>query len=382
MSENPHFSSYNSITEAVIGFAQLARQEGWTAGVQETREALLAAALGMLDEQDAFRYALKAIFCTSKEESERFDELFTSFWGRRKGAVKSRTTYRNQSNIQRRSPGSLVWMGQGKNGEEEGREEGKNVSGANKVERLRQTDFSKVKEMDSELLEELALQLWKQMSLRLKRRLKASARRGRIDLRQTIRASIGYGGDPLDLRRRKRIPRRQRLAILLDVSGSMDKYSFFLLRFIWALRAHFEQVEAFLFSTNLVRITDYLDSKDLGRTLELLTARAHNWSSGTRIGECLQQFNEQYARQALSGSSTVIILSDGLDTGEPELLAAELARARRRARRLIWLNPLKGMKGYEPIARGMSAALPEIDVFNSAHNLNSLLELEKYLIHV
>lgn len=382
MSENPHFSSYNSITEAVIGFAQLARQEGWTAGVQETREALLAAALGMLDEQDAFRYALKAIFCTSKEESERFDELFTSFWGRRKGAVKSRTTYRNQSNIQRRSPGSLVWMGQGKNGEEEGREEGKNVSGANKMERLRQTDFSKVKEMDSELLEELALQLWKQMSLRLKRRLKASARRGRIDLRQTIRASIGYGGDPLDLRRRKRIPRRQRLAILLDVSGSMDKYSFFLLRFIWALRAHFEQVEAFLFSTNLVRITDYLDSKDLGRTLELLTARAHNWSSGTRIGECLQQFNEQYARQALSGSSTVIILSDGLDTGEPELLAAELARARQRARRLIWLNPLKGMKGYEPIARGMSAALPEIDVFNSAHNLNSLLELEKYLIHV
>lgn len=382
MSENPHFSSYNSITEAVIGFAQLARQEGWTAGVQETREALLAAALGMLDEQDAFRYALKAIFCTSKEESERFDELFTSFWGRRKGAVKSRTTYRNQSNIQRRSPGSLVWMGQGKSGEEEGREEGKNVSGANKMERLRQTDFSKVKEMDSELLEELALQLWKQMSLRLKRRLKASARRGRIDLRQTIRASIGYGGDPLDLRRRKRIPRRQRLAILLDVSGSMDKYSFFLLRFIWALRAHFEQVEAFLFSTNLVRITDYLDSKDLGRTLESLTARAHNWSSGTRIGECLQQFNEQYARQALSGSSTVIILSDGLDTGEPELLAAELARARQRARRLIWLNPLKGMKGYEPIARGMSAALPEIDVFNSAHNLNSLLELEKYLIHV
>lgn len=382
MSENLHFSSYNSITEAVIGFAQLARQEGWTAGVQETREALLAAALGMLDEQDAFRYALKAIFCTSKEESERFDELFTSFWGRRRGAVKSRTTYRNQSNIQRQSPGSLVWMGQGKSGEEEGREEGKNVSGANKVERLRQTDFSKVKEMDSELLEELALQLWKQMSLRLKRRLKASARRGRIDLRQTIRASIGYGGDPLDLRRRKRIPRRQRLAILLDVSGSMDKYSFFLLRFIWALRAHFEQVEAFLFSTNLVRITDYLDSKDLGHTLELLTARAHNWSSGTRIGECLQQFNEQYARQALSGSSTVIILSDGLDTGEPELLAAELARIRQRARRLIWLNPLKGMKGYEPIARGMSAALPEIDVFNSAHNLNSLLELEKYLIHV
>ena len=378
MSERPHVSSYASITEAVIGFAHLLRQEGWTVGVQETQDALVAASNGTLDKPDTFKYALKAIFCINKEESERFEPFFERFWGKRKGAVKSRITYKNQSNIQRKSPGSLVWMGQGKN-EEESREEGKNVSGANKIERLRQTDFSKVEEMDSELLEELALQLWKQMSLRMKRRLKASARQGKIDLRQTIRASIRFGGDPLDLRRRRRIPRRQRLAILLDVSGSMDKYSFFLLRFIWTLRAHFEQVEAFIFSTNLVRITDYLDSKDLGRTLALLTARAHNWSSGTKIGMCLQQFNEHYAKQVLSGSSTVIVLSDGLDTGEPELLAGELARIKQRTRRLIWLNPLKGMQGYEPIAKGMSAALPEIDVFNSAHNLNSLLELENYL---
>ncbi|MCO6489379.1 MAG: VWA domain-containing protein [Phaeodactylibacter sp.] len=379
MSDRPHASSYNSLTEAVIGFAHLARQEGWTVGVQETEDALTAASCGTLGGKNTFKYALKAIFCITREESERFEQLFERFWGGRKGAIQSKTTYRNQSNIQRRSPGSLVWMGQGQSKEEEQKDEGRNVSGANKVERLRRTDFSKVEEMDSDLLEELALELWKQMSLRLKRRLKASASQGRIDLRQTIRASISTGGDPLDLRRRKRIPRRQRLAILLDVSGSMDKYSFFLLRFIWALRAHFEQVEAFIFSTTLVRITDYLDSKDLGQTLSLLTARAHNWSSGTRIGECFQQFNEQYARQALSGSSTVIVLSDGLDTGEPELLAGELAQIKQRTRRLIWLNPLKGMKGYEPIAKGMSAALPEIDVFNSAHNLNSLLELENYL---
>ncbi|MCB0585438.1 MAG: VWA domain-containing protein, partial [Phaeodactylibacter sp.] len=277
MSGRPHFSSYNSISDAVIGFAHLARREGWTVGVQETQDALTAASEGVIDEQDTFKYALKAIFCTNREESERFDQLFGRFWGKRKGAIKSKMTYKNQSNIQRKSPGSLVWMGQGES-KEEGKDEGKNVSGANKIERLRQTDFSKIGEMDSELLEELALQLWKQMSLRLKRKLKASANQGRIDLRKTIRASLAYGGDPLDLRRKKRIPRKQRLAILLDVSGSMDKYSFFLLRFIWALRAHFEQVEAFLFSTNLVRITDYLDSRDLAHTLAMLTARAHNWS--------------------------------------------------------------------------------------------------------
>lgn len=381
MSNHPHASSYASITEAVIGFANLARRKGWTAGVKETQEALEAASIGALGDMDTFRYALKAIFCISKEESERFDPFFDRFWGKEKGAIKSRTTFKNRSNLQRKSPGSLVWMGQGRQ-EEEGKDEGKNVSGANKMERLRRTDFSKVQEVDSELLEELALQLWKQMSLRLKRKMKASANRGRIDLRRTIRASIGYGGDPLDLRRQKRLPRRQRLAILLDVSGSMDKYSFFLLRFIWTLRAHFEKVEAFIFSTNLVRITDFLDAKDLERTLATLSARAHNWSSGTKIGECLQYFNDQYAKQVLAGSSTVIILSDGLDTGEPELLAAELARVNRRCRQLIWLNPLKGTRDYEPTARGMSAALPEIDVFNAAHNLNSLLELEKYLTYV
>ena len=161
-----------------------------------------------------------------------------------------------------------------------------------------------------------------------------------------------------------------------------DKYSFFLLRFIWALRSHFEQVEAFIFSTDLVRITEFLDHKDLENTLKVLTASVHNWSSGTQIGGCLKTFNDQYAKRVLSGKSTTIVLSDGLDTGEPGLLTTELNKIKRRTRRLIWLNPLKGMQGYEPTAKGMSAALPELDVFQSAHNLDSLLELEKYLSYV
>lgn len=382
MAEHPHSSDYPALTEAIIGFVHYARREGLMVGVQECQEALRAASMGLLQEKSTFAYALRAIFCTSPDEAAQFDKLFDFFWGDKKGAIQSRTTYRNQSNIQKKSPGSLVWMGMGQKQEEGKEEEGRNVSGANAVERLRKTDFAKVAEMDSELLEELALQLWKQMSLRLKRRLKASPRQGRIDLRQTIRASISRGGDPIDLRKKRRAPRKQRLAILLDVSGSMDKYSYFLLRFIWSLRAHFEKVEAFIFSTQLIRITDFLDHRNLERTLGMLSLQAHNWSSGTKIGECLKTFNEQFARQALSGQPITIILSDGLDTGEPELLAAELGNIRRRARKLIWLNPLKGMQGYEPTARGMQAALPAIDTFRSAHNLDSLLELEKYLWHV
>ena len=131
-----------------------------------------------------------------------------------------------------------------------------------------------------------------------------------------------------------------------------------------------------------MRITPYLDHQQLKQVLALLSAGANHWSSGTKIGECLQQFNERHARQVMHGRTVTLVLSDGLDTGPPELLGAELAKIKRQTRRLIWLNPLKGMEGYQPLARGMQAALPQVDHFQAAHNLNSLLALEKLLTDV
>ena len=381
MAAYPHSSNFKNLVEATIGFAQFARQEGLNVGLQETQDALLAAKYGTIEDKLSLKYALKSIFCTNPEEGVLFDALFDQFWSRKKMAIHSRQVNKNRSNIQKKGESSAVWMGFGEEGDEE-KEDSKNISGANKTERLRKTDFSKISAIDSKLLEELALQLWKQMSLRLKRKMKTSKTKGKVDLRHTIRNSISHGGDMIELKRKRRIPRKQRLVILLDVSGSMDRYSFFLLKFIWALRAHFEKVEAFIFSTKLIRITDFLDAKDLEHTLQIMSLKANNWSSGTKIGDCFKDFNELYAKKVLSGKSTTIVLSDGLDTGETELLAAEMGKIKRRTRKLIWLNPLKGMKGYQPIQKGMNAVLPEIDVFNSAHNLDSLLELENYLWHV
>ncbi len=167
--------------------------------------------------------------------------------------------------------------------------------------------------------------------------------------------------------------------MLLDVSGSMDKYSYFLLLFICALREHFRQLEAFIFSTALIRISKALRQGSVDQVLSIISDQADNWSGGTRIGSCLQQFNDKYGREMLNGSPTIIILSDGLDTGPPELLAAELKKMRSRSKRIIWLNPLKGSRGYAPIASGMKAALPELDEFRSANNLNCLIELENIL---
>ena len=186
----------------------------------------------------------------------------------------------------------------------------------------------------------------------------------------------------LDLYLRNKKPDKNRLIILLDVSGSMDKYSFYLLRFILALRTHFKRIDAYIFSTSLIRITDYLESQNLDTVLSILSYYANNWSSGTKIGECLLHYNREFARRSLTGKNMTIILSDGLDTGEPELLSTELKKIKLRTRKLIWLNPLKGMKGYQVRTRGMLAALPEINHFMPAHTVDSLLELENILADV
>ena len=382
MPDYAHHINHQSISEAVIGFSQMARENGLKVGVRETEEAIRCAALGIPVNRDRFRYALRSIFCATPEEKETFDQIFDWYWGAEKGRLRSRTHFKNQSNLQKKTSGSLVMLGMGESPASDDREDSRSTAGANAVERLRKTDFSQLAETDSRLLEEIALKLWRQMSRRLRRKSRSSRRKDRVDLRKTIRNGIQHGGNFGHLQYKTRQKDKQRLIVLLDVSGSMDKYSFFLLRFLYALRRYFEKVEAFLFSTQLVRISDHLDTKNLPAALALLSAQANHWSGGTRIGECLQNFNDSHAKRILHGRSTVIILSDGLDTGPPEKLATELRKIKLRTRQLIWLNPLKGMAGYEPIQRGMNAALPEIDIFRSAHNLDSILELENLLFNV
>jgi len=200
-----------------------------------------------------------------------------------------------------------------------------------------------------------------------------------VDMRRTIRRSIPRGGDPIVLAFQGRTLRKHRLVIFLDISGSMNSYSLFLVRFAYALQKYFKRVDTFLFSTDVVEISDLLRTQDLSHALRGLSQRAAGWAGGTKIGESLREFNRQNGRKLLSRNTVFIIFSDGWDTGEPEMLAAELRVIRRRVQKLIWLNPLLGLKQYEPVTRGMSAALPYLDVFAPAHNLESLLALERHL---
>lgn len=379
--KNSNFRDFQSISAAVIGFTDIARAEGFKVGPRECQDVLRAAQLGTINQSSAFYYCIKSIYCQSVDDLQVFDRLYDHFWKSKKMAIRHRIRKKNNTNIRKETKSSLVLMGWG-NDDGEDETEGKNVSGGNSIEQLRQTDFSKVAQLDSEFLEELALKLWRQMSLRLKKKYKYSRHKGYVDIRKTIRKNIHNGGNFLDLMKRYKKLQKNRLVMLLDVSGSMDKYSFFLLRFIWALKSHFKQVEVFLFSTKLIRATSYLDHDRLDDVLVTLSQYIDHWSGGTKIGECLAEFNRRHAKKVLAGRSMTIVLSDGLDTGDPELLSDALANIKKRTKQLVWLNPLKGMNGYEPIAKGMKAALPYVDHFKTAHNLDSLLSLEKILADV
>ncbi len=374
-----HFTDYSSFSEAIIGFVQEARRNGFKTGIQCSHDTVATALEGIWLDRDLFEYALASLFCQEKEERERFQQIYTRFWRNKQSRIQLKQKNNNQKRVYKNSSSIAVMIGTGKTEDGKDSEESKNTSGANAKETLKTTDFSKLTVSQSELLDELAERLVREMSLRIKRKRKKS-KKGNIDMASSIRKNIQNGGTLINLAHLKRKKQQYRLLVLLDVSGSMDKYSFYLLKFLWALKAHFKDFEAFAFSTIMMRITDQLAEKDMGAALFRVSQTANHWSSGTKIGDCLQNFNDQFAKRYLNGNTLTVILSDGLDTGEVATMEEAIHKIKLRSKKLIWLNPLKGMEGYEPIQRGMATALPLLNNFQSAHNLESLLQLENILI--
>lgn len=368
------------MTALIISFIQLLRQEGFQAGIEETLDALQVAGSDTLSNRYHFKISLRALCCSTREETVLFNKLFESFWDKNKEAFpKSYRKIINPMGLVNQQKASLVMLGSGK--QESMQQVARSTSGANAAERLRKTDFAKVADIDTALLEQLSRKLCREMSHRIRRRLKNNTTKSQVDFRRTFRKNIDKGGTPIKLEYKGPAVQKDKLILFLDVSGSMDKYSFFLLRFIFTLKDHFKKLDAYIFSTGLMRISPLLQSQGIDKALKMLSAQTPFWSGGTRIGAAFRTFNSTYARYISKHNSVVIVVSDGLDTGTAEELRTELQKIKRRSKKLIWLNPLKGMKDYAPVAKGMSTALPLVDDFGSAHNLDSILELEKYLMN-
>jgi uncharacterized protein with von Willebrand factor type A (vWA) domain len=371
-----------NFASAIVEFCRFARASGLSAGVKESVDALAAARLVGVSDRELLKVALRAVLCSSRDEWDQFEEIFDAFWRpSAEGSATRRLRAKGRAETQRQPQGAIATlMGAANSGQAAEEDGGRSVVGATTQERLKRSDFSQVPQSDLAELERISLRLLKQMAMRLSRRLKSMKQRGQVDLRRTIRRNISRGGQLIDLSYKARKLQQDRLAILLDVSGSMNAYSLFLLRFAYALQKHFKRVDTYIFSTQVTEITSALRGRRLSQALAMLAQQAAGWSGGTKIGESLKDFVLFHGRRVLTRDTVFIILSDGWDTGKPEVLAEQLGEIRRRVRRVIWLNPLLGLREYQPVTQGMNAALPYIDVFAPAHSLESLLALERHLV--
>ena len=204
--------------------------------------------------------------------------------------------------------------------------------------------------------------------------------RGRLDVRRTVRAAMRSGGEPMRMHRRMSGRRPRRLVLLLDVSGSMERYARALLRLVHAAVAGRSRVEAFALGTRLTRLTRELSSRDPDRALRAASDAVPDWSGGTRLGSGLRAFNDEWGCRGMARGAVVVVLSDGWDRGDPAEMSEQMQRLRRVAHRVVWVNPLKASPGYAPLARGMAAALPYVDDFVEGHNLESLERLAELVL--
>lgn len=376
-------------------FVRVLRDNGFIAGLAETSDALIVLASPASLSPSRLRPALRAIFCSNKADWEKFDDIFNAFWLGR--GVKSAT--RISGVLQKNPPG----MESSKSGDRPGNpdgapdhvqrrmgpdnETGENSpglrEGASRADSLAKTDFRHLANpADLAEAHAVAARLAKAMRVRLTRREQARSRGRHIDLRRTIHKSIAHGGTPLELVWRQRKNKPLRLVVLLDASGSMSMYSAVFLRFMHGILDSFREAEAFVFHTRLVHISPALRERDATRAVERMSLLAQGVGGGTRIGESLATFNRWHARRAIHSRTCVMIVSDGYDTGSAEQLGREMAALHRRCRRIAWLNPMIGWRDYAPEAAGMKAALPHVDLFAPAHNLESLQALEPYLARI
>ncbi len=356
--------------------------------VDPGREMDLVRALDYIEigSRSDFFYTARTLLVHEHEDLSLFDEAFELFWrdpgaggnAQAKGHTRRRRSARpvithppskdapsseNDSAADSKEPITVVEITQ---------------TYSNR-ELLRHKDFAELSTEESEAVEQLMSHLhWRISERRTRRRRPGKGEM--LDLRRTLRRSMRDGGEVFSWAYREPKLKPRPLVIIADISGSMERYTRILLHFIYGIKASLTRpVEAFVFSTRLTRITPPLQIRDLDLALKNVGELVNDWAGGTRIGESLKYFNFEWGRRVLGRGAVVLIISDGWDRGDTELLQREMARLKRSCHRLIWLNPLLGAPDYEPLTRGIQTALPYIDDFLPVHNLASLEELASRL---
>ena len=380
------------LSEKVSDFIHHLRSNNFSVGTARTLTILQVLSTSDISNLNTIRASLKIMLCNCKEHWDSFDDLFEAYWFGR-GRVRS----------QPRASKQLSGPAQPKLWQQHLGETGDNVGGkhvpqieseqsdlaqgeaagkliATRDSSLTRTDLRHV--VDPEAMKEaeaLAYRLARAIRYRLSRRYRVNGRSQKINLRRTLRANLGHGGEPLKLIHNSRPSQPVRIVIFLDVSGSMKHYSRFFLQFVKGLVSQWSDTDVFLFHTKLIRVSDVLKQRDAMAAMGRMALIAEGFGGGTRLGDCLDNFNRLYAKSAINSRTVVFIVSDGYDTGSNEHLAIQLAQLKRRARKLVWLNPLLGWKNYAPVNAAMKTALPFVDFFAAANTIESLGKIEPML---
>ena len=384
----------SQLHNAITVFGRFLRQAGYSVGTGEIMTAIAAGSkIDLLNRED-FRQALKSCLITDHKFIPLFDQLFDLYW-RNPDRIENVSEILRKLYESRLSQAELQSMKDQikelyNNRLENLKEKEKNVKEDNEEKMLDVFLYSpeeilRSKRFDAYTADELEeakkfISQWKwEFGERKLRRLHVGRTPHRLNIRGTIRKNIFPTQDFIELQWKERKTKVRPLVVLTDISGSMDHYTRILLHFIFTIHSVNKHIEAFTFGTRLTRITHYLRQKDVNDALDLTNDSVEDWSGGTKIGETLEAFNRTWARRVLNGGAVVLIISDGWDTGNIELLNKEADRLHRSCHRVIWLNPNLGYVDFQPLTQGIQTILPHVDKFLPIHNLNSLTELGRVL---
>lgn len=360
--------------DKILDFVQLLRRSGLSVPIGSTM-AFLEAVGFVGDDLKSIYWAGRATLVHSPVEGALYDHLF------RHWILGTETELVSQ---QSPMPKNLVLdrdeADEAPAESSEGESDSQSVVRFSYTETLRAVDFASMSDEERSETDRLISAMRLRPATRRSRRRRPSTRTtGTPDLRRTLRDALRTGGEPLRRKTRVRTDVLRRVVVIADISGSMASYSRALVRYAHAAVAGRSNVEAFVLGTRLTRLTRDLDTKDPDEAMRRVAESVEDWSGGTRIGEGLRTFNDQWGTKGMARGAIVVILSDGWDRGESELLGTEMARLSRVAHRIVWVNPLKASEGYAPLAKGMAAALPYVDEFIEGHSLESLDELSRVL---
>lgn len=389
-----------TFVQRAVRFGRTLRRNGVNSTPGQVMDFVRAVELIDVGSRNEFRETARACFVTHKDEMPVFDRVFDAFWrskadfldenahnsmtGPDEDAVLADDSEEGEGQADGESgidqdglSGQRLEVTDGNESEvaEEGEGDADEVFSYSAAEMLREKDFADLTEEEMAETRRLMERLQWRLGMRRSRRKVASPKGRFFDPRRTMRKSLQTAGVPMTIARRNIKQKPRQLVVICDVSGSMDRYSRILLQFVYAIENGMNNVEAFVFGTRLTRITRLLRHRSIDDAMERVAREVQDWSGGTRIGQSLQTFNQDWARRVLRNGAVVLIISDGWDRGDPDILRVEMARLQRSSYRLIWLNPLLGSPRYEPLTRGMQAALPYLDDFMPVHNLASLQAL-------